>query len=127
MPFDKDKAAKWIDDNALPPFGSGHCAKWVRQALEAGGLDTKGHPRDAKDWGPTLKGMGFDTIADKSYIPRKGDVIVIQGTSTAAAGHIEFYDGKNWVSDFIQPDAKDVYPGPSYRKEKPAYKVYRLP
>lgn len=125
MPFDIDKAVKWIDDNALPPFGSGHCATWVRKALEAGGLDTTGHPEYAKDWGPTLTRLGFGVVDAKSYIPRKGDIIVIQGTSTSKPGHIELYDGTHWVSDFIQPHPKDIYPGPSYRKEKPAYKIYR--
>jgi hypothetical protein len=38
------------------------------------------------------------------------------------AGHIAGYDGKSWVSDFVQAD---FWPGQAYRKEKPSYVVYR--
>ena len=57
------------------------CARFVRQALAAGGARTNGaHPVDAKDWGPMLLRLGFHqlTVEDPDkFIPMKGDVVVI--------------------------------------------------
>ncbi len=119
---DKQKAAVWIRENALPPFGRGKCAKHVRLALEAGGINTSGHPVDAKDWGATLTARGFREVGSKGYSPLVGDVVVIQSTSQSASGHIQIYDGSNWISDFIQTA---FWPGPSFRVEKPNFKIYR--
>jgi hypothetical protein len=126
MPFDKQKAADWIRKNALPPYGNMQCATYVRKALEKGGVITAGHPRYAKDWGPTLLRAGFHALSGPAlaYVPAVGDVIVFQGTSKSMSGHIELYDGKNWVSDFIQP-GPGIWPGPSYRNESPPYQAYR--
>lgn len=122
MPFDKASAAKWITKNALPPFGNHKCATYVRQALEAGGLNAAAHPARAKDWGPTLVCLGFRPVSAAGYIPSVGDVIVMKGTSASVSGHIELYDGTNWVSDFVQ---REIWPGPSYRSEKPKYQIFR--
>jgi hypothetical protein len=81
-------------------------------------------PIPAKDWGGTLLALGFVTVVDTKYKPQLGDVVVIQGTSQDKDGHIAGYDGKHWVSDFIQ---REIWPGPNYRKEKPAYAIYRYP
>ena len=129
MPLDVDKALKWLTDNSLPPYGNGICATHIRKGLEAGGFATAGHPAAAKDWGPTLTRGGFKALASTAgYVPVKGDVAVIQGVSTGAgrAGHIEMFDGKDWVSDFIQPRGKEIYPGPQYRAETPSYVIYRF-
>jgi hypothetical protein len=122
--FDKQKAADWIVQNAVPKYGVGLCAKHVRLALEAGGLNTTGHPRDAKDWGPTLIRNGF--IATNDPVPKLGDVAVIQPPTNpkCAAGHMEYYNGKNWTSDFIQDE---FWPGQSWKKDDPDYTIYRLP
>jgi type VI protein secretion system component Hcp len=40
----------------------------------------------------------------------------------STAGHVAGYDGKNWISDFVQ---NDFWAGPAYRKERPHYAVYR--
>ena len=122
--FDKKKAAEWIRTNALPPFGNGKCATHVRKALEAGGLNTTGHPASAKDWGSVLTRNGFVALLDANATPQLGDVIVIQGTTSSKNGHMEYYDGQNWISDFIQ---EQLWPGPAYRAEKPSYTIYRLP
>jgi len=57
------------------------CAKRVREALDAGGGKTKGHPTEAKYWGPTLIRMGFRELhvsdPDK-FAFMKGDIVVIQ-------------------------------------------------
>ena len=122
--FDKQKFAAALVENALPPFGRGVCATYVRKALETAGLNTAGHPVDAKDWGPTLVRLGFTPVEAQGYTAKLGDVAVIQSTSQSAAGHIEGFDGTNWVSDFVQTA---FWPGPSFRTETPAYTVYRWP
>ena len=88
---------------------SGKCAMYVRQFLEAGGLDLTGHPVSAKDYSSFLPKLGFVNIAniasraeqtkftDNDAIP--GDVAVMEH---GQHGHICMYTGKYWVSDFIQ-------------------------
>lgn len=102
------------------------CARFVRQALEAGGGDTTGHLNDARTWGPTLLRMGFREHPveelDK-YRPLKGDIVVIQPYKGGnPSGHIAAYDGKNWISDFVQ---RDFWSGDGYRKNKPPHVFYR--
>jgi hypothetical protein len=122
--FDKNAFVAALDANALPPFGQGLCATYVRRALEATGMNTAGHPVNAKDWGPTLLRLGFAIVATKDYVAQCGDVVVMQSTSQSVPGHIAGYNGKNWVSDFVQAA---FWPGPSFRNETPAYAVYRWP
>lgn len=104
----------------------GLCAKYVRLALEDGGMNTWGktkveqRPNSAKDYGPFLTYKGFTEVPDGDY--QKGDIAVIESFKNNPHGHIEMYNGENWVSDFVQ---KTFYPGSSYRKVKPNYKIYR--
>jgi hypothetical protein len=59
--LDKDKASSWLISHA--GTASQHrCAHYVRQALEAGGLNTAGHPVDAKDYGSFLQRSGFNKV-----------------------------------------------------------------
>ncbi len=53
-----EKAVKHLRDDA-EDASSGRCAKYVRRALQAGGLDLRHHPVSAKDYGPTLLANGF--------------------------------------------------------------------
>lgn len=98
----------------------------MRLALEAGGANTKGHPPPAKEYGPTLMRNGFHAIIvddPAKFHFLKGDIVVMEPTKHGdQAGHIAGYDGKNWVSDFVQ---RGFWPGPAYEKEKPSYVVYR--
>lgn len=125
MAVDKDKFAKHLRKHAVK-FSVSKCATYVRKALEAGGVKTTGHPVDAKDYGPVLLRNGYHELNSEnleSYIPAKGDIAIIQPTTKGSkSGHIEGYDGKDWVSDFIQ---SEFWPGPAYRKEKPNYVIYR--
>jgi hypothetical protein len=120
--YDVVKLVKHLQEKALPPYGAGLCATHIRQALEAAGLDTTGRPGSAKDYGPLLVRLGFFAIAESLYSAVKGDIAVIQGTSKSAHGHVQVFDGHQWISDFKQPD---FWPGPSYRNEKPSHLVYR--
>jgi len=120
---DVDNFAEALDKNAEATSQS-DCAKYVRRALQAAGFDVSGHPRSAKDWGPTLEKNGFKPLDENGYVPQKGDVVVIQPYEGGNKnGHMAAYDGKQWVSDFKQPG---FWPGPGYRREQPPHKIYRL-
>jgi len=99
--IDKDKIVEYIDEHAQK--GSpGKCAAYCRRAFEAGGVDTSGHPIDAKDYGPLLLKNGAVTVSQDGYTAAKGDVAVFAGSDSHPHGHIAVYDGKQWVSDFKQ-------------------------
>ena len=123
--IDINKFALQLRFNTLGRFGQKRCAKQVRLSLETAGAITTGHPVDAKNWGATLLRIGFrqiDISCVESFIPQKGDVVVIQSTSTSTSGHIQGYDSKQWISDFLQAG---FWPGPMYRKETPHVDAYR--
>ncbi len=123
--LDIDRFIVQLQAQALPPFGQGRCARFVRLALEAGGGLTAGHPVHAKDWGPTLVQIGLRAVAGamaSGYPYQKGDVVVMQATSTSASGHIQAFDGTQWISDFRQAG---FWPGPAYRHEQPSFVLYR--
>ena len=119
-PIDKDAIANYADQHAEK--GSlGKCAAYCRRAFEAGGVDTSGHPIDAKDWGPTLLKNGATVISPDGYTPSKADVAVFNGSDAHPHGHIAVYDGKQWVSDFKQ---RNMSP---YRTGAPPVTIYRFP
>lgn len=125
MAIDTEKLADHLRRHAEAGSRS-RCAAYVRRALEAGGATTSGHPGDARSYGPLLLRNGFRVIkvADPAtFLPVKGDIVVIAPTANGhRAGHIQGFDGKHWISDFVQ---QDFWPGPAYRQEQPAYVVYR--
>lgn len=125
MPIDLDKFTKHLYD-AAERRSRGRCGAYVRKALQAGGADFQGkYPSTGKEYGPTLEMLGFHKITvdnpDKHHF-MKGDVMVMEPHKGSTAGHVAGYDGKQWVSDFVQ---RDFWAGPSYRKERPRYAVYR--
>jgi hypothetical protein len=106
--LDKDKLVKWMDDHA--ESGSVHlCATYVRKGLEAGGLNTDLRPNLAKDYGPFLLKIGFVAVPEVGYTPQAGDLVVFEGTDKHTAGHVQVYDGKQWVSDFKQNSYNPYY------------------
>jgi type VI secretion system secreted protein VgrG len=122
MPYDIDKAVAHLTKRAKND-AAGKCATYVREALEAGGMDTTGHPVYAKHYGPFLKTHGFTSVPLENYVPTKGDIVVIQSyTGGSVAGHIAMYTGDQWISDFKQ---RDMWGGPGYRKNTPTYEVFR--
>lgn len=102
------------------------CATRVREALQAGGANTVGHLIDAKTYGPVMLRNGFHKITvekPEGYVFMKGDVVVIEPYEGGnPSGHIAGFDGKNWLSDFVQTG---FWPGPGYRTHRPSYVVYR--
>lgn len=87
----------------------GQCARFVRLALQAGGIVNSGIG-DAWEYAHRLPALGFVEI-DVNSQPRKGDIMVydraINQTPKRLYGHVQMYDGKKWICDFIQ---KGVYP-----------------
>lgn len=124
LKYDIDKAVKHLNSHAQPSSLEA-CAKYVRQAIEAGGLSTVGRPISAYQYVSFLPKLGFTKINSANYTPIKGDIIVIeafQGDKYHKHGHIAMYNGSQWVSDFKQ---RDMWAGPDYRKHKPNYTLFR--
>lgn len=122
--FNIDQAIRILQGNSLEN-SSGYCARFVRWALEAGGLNTSGRPASAKDYGPFLKGLGFNSVNYENYQAKKGDIAVIdafQGKRNHKHGHIQMYTGTQWISDFRQ---KSFYPGSDYRNNQPNFTIFR--
>jgi hypothetical protein len=113
---------RYLDSHATAT-SHGTCAKAVRLALLAGGLNIDLHPVLAKLYGPYLQRNGFATVSPAGYTPVAGDIVVIQPYPGGnSAGHITMYDGRIWVSDFRQ---RDMWAGPGYRAYKPPFAIYR--
>jgi hypothetical protein len=94
----------------------GVCAPAVRQALREAGVDTRGHPYYARDYGGFLQQHGFHPLTPlDGYTPQQGDVAVWPDpTGPSGPGHIEWFDGQNWHSDYIQPTYVPSPNGPGY-------------
>lgn len=113
--FDINKAITTLHSNvnkdlksggSKDPKKSGHmCARAVRLAMEAGGLNTSGHPNYGGQYGQFLKNSGWSEVSDE---PQKGDIAVTKPHGSHSAGHVSMYDGEKWISDYIQRD-KFVY------------------
>ena len=86
--------------------GIGACAKYVRTALEAGGINTSGRPQYGGNYGSFLSSIGFSPVSLNGYVPQQGDLAVFSSPGQTAdkthPGHIAGYDGRKWVSDFYQ-------------------------
>ena len=120
MSWDKHAAGIYARQHAST-MSQHRCAEYVRLAILAGGIKIR-VTHDAKDYGPALESAGFSVLAAGQHV-REGDIVVIQpypGGNTS--GHMAIYDGSTWFSDFIQ---RDMWGGPGYRKQQPAYKIYR--
>jgi hypothetical protein len=125
--FNISAAINYLDENAYSHYikgKCGHCALHVRQALQAGGINTAHHPVFAKNYGPYLMGWGFENISPTDYTPFPGDIRVWQSYPGGnPAGHIDMFNGSNWGSDFIE---NGVFPGRGY-SIYPNYQIFRWP
>lgn len=129
MLIDTERFTQHLRANAdKGPPGKGRCGQYVREALQAGGAKFNGiYPPNGKSFGPTLEMLGFHQISvddpdEFNFI--KGDVMVMEPYkgSKNNAGHVAGYDGKSWISDFVQ---RDFWAGQGYRKQRPQYAIYR--
>ena len=125
--WDRSKAVEHLTTHAQP-HSTGHCAEYVRKAVEAGGVLLH-HHISAKDYGSSLLKVGFQRIvhshANTHYHHRAGDVAIIQPIPGHRHGHMTMFDGTHWISDFKQYHG--VYPGHLYRQLQPPYAIYRHP
>ncbi|EKT60811.1 hypothetical protein OOA_12273, partial [Providencia burhodogranariea DSM 19968] len=139
-----DVTIKKINQNAIEiqksfAFGKGECAKYVKLALIHGGASIENSGiRSAKDYGPWLIENGFTPVpgakAQKEGISysllgqQKGDIVIIErlkkpNKPESIHGHIALFDGKHWVSDFVQQ--RGFYPNQEYRDEGTSFVLYR--
>lgn len=109
--WDINSACNWIIQNSHS--SSQHqCARYVRMAIEAGGISTNGRPGWAWQYVKYLPTIGFKCInyvdrdnngVNGSYTPAKGDIAVYtKGVDTSVPGHICMWTGSQWISDFKQ-------------------------
>jgi len=119
--MDIDSAVETLDANSHS-ISQSLCGRYVRWALEAGGVNTTGHPGIAKLYGTLLTRERFRIILQDQYVARKDDVVVFQnyGNQRFAAGHIQMFNGTRWVSDFRQ---LNFTPGSSYNGV--SYEIFR--
>lgn len=120
MSWNKDAAISHIRSHA-GSHSLHRCARYTRQAIEAGGVRL-GNTPDAKDYGAALERAGFREVPPGSTLIA-GDVAIIQPyIGGNSSGHMTMYDGTTWFSDFRQIS---MYPSRGYRSSHPAYKIYR--
>jgi hypothetical protein len=115
--WDVAKAVQHLKANAeSEPVGL--CAQYTREAIEAGGVTLR-RTNYAKDYGPSLLEVGFQTVNTASY--QAGDVVIMQNCAGHDYGHMQMYSGSQWISDYVQ---RDFWP---YTSSRPQYAVYRFP
>lgn len=94
------KAAKAARSKALTN-SIGYCARYVRIALQTAGYKFTPMPSAYQYAQGTLSSAGFGQISTSTPY-QVGDIIVIAKSRKHVHGHICIWDGKNWISDFIQ-------------------------
>ena len=93
------KAATYATSNAAST-SRGRCAEYVRKALQAAGY--KFTPLgSAYMYNDLLGTIGFTRVPNNGQY-MIGDVIVYGRTGGHPHGHIQIYNGRNWVSDWVQ-------------------------
>ncbi|MGP4714088.1 MULTISPECIES: CHAP domain-containing protein [unclassified Psychrobacter] len=114
LSYEKQQMKKVIDSNSAPAIAAarasraalsrstGYCARYVRKALQAAGYEFTPNP-SAYQYASrgTLTQAGFTKISN-DMAPQVGDVVVFNRTSRRPHGHIQIFDGNDWVSDFRQ-------------------------
>lgn len=81
----------------------GRCALYVRKALQSAGYRFTPQPSAYMyATNGTLAKAGFTKLNNNNYVPQVGDVAVFNRSSKHPHGHIQIYDGTQWVSDFRQ-------------------------
>lgn len=78
------------------------CALYVRRALQRAGYNNFTPQASAYMYANVMPKIGFTKISKKNYTPATGDVIVWNKKPGNPHGHIQIYNGTQWVSDFKQ-------------------------
>ena len=125
--YDVDKAVEHLENNANEKSIS-KCARFVRKAIDAGGINTnnRGTNSDlAKNYDVNLEKWGFENVEIrdlKSYNPFKGEAIIQNYPGGSLQVILQMFSGKQWISDFKQ---QDFWPGSGYKNNTPSFKIYR--
>jgi len=130
--FDIDLAVAHLNSNANQESVY-QCSKYVQNALVAGGIKAAINQPVQRGgaYGPLLKNWGFQNVNVINYDPLKGDIVVMQGypggtlcgSCACPCGHIQMYNGSQWVSDFFQ--SRPFWPGQKYEENKPSFEIFR--
>ena len=100
--FDVDAAIAHLNARAHA-ISQRRCGRYVREALEAGGFFRTQGLESAHEWADYLLGRGLPTVAfDDNYSPRVGDIAVFGAIQGHQDGHIQMWNGQEWVSDYRQ-------------------------
>ena len=101
--FNKNATIAHLNANALSA-SIGRCGVWVREALEAGDFWRTNHNLgSAHMWAGYLESRGVPTVPfDYNFQPRVGDIAVFGAVVGHPHGHIQMWNGQQWVSDFKQ-------------------------
>lgn len=106
----------------------GQCAGAVKKGLVKGGLDVSKLHNGPHNYGSSLGSLGFQPIDNHAPL-KPGDIMIFQPWKNKAGGngHIQVWNGSQWVSDFMQENMRSGYPGPgsTYEKNDPTYQLYR--
>lgn len=109
MAYDPRKAAEYAT-RAMNATSQGECAYYIRKAINAGGIPGSwGHAYQYLEKGADglnpLERNGFNLI-DHNQGLQVGDIGVLNATKDHKYGHIQMWNGNQWVSDFGQNAAK---------------------
>lgn len=95
-------AARFARENAKAE-SSGGSTKSIKNALVKAGYSFTA-PAAASDYpAKALPEMGFSAV-DNNSAWLVGDIMVFSSNKYYKNGHIQIYDGANWISDYIQPN-----------------------
>jgi hypothetical protein len=114
VPADKAKAAAEYATKHALKASEKKCAEYVNNALQAQGIKVWGHGKDVAD--NLLKTGKFQSVTyDEKYTPQIGDVMSMPSSSKSKHnyGHAAIWNGKYWVSDFIQYNKRGNTAAPS--------------
>ena len=123
--FDIGSAVEYLQAHARND-STGMCAKHVREAMQAGGLDVSGRPGYGGGYATYLPQIGWRQIPNNSQL-LPGDISVtlpFKNNTTHKYGHIAMWTGQRWISDFVQ-NGRDVYKSTGGTPEK-MMKLFRF-
>ncbi|WP_228372301.1 hypothetical protein [Chryseobacterium gregarium] len=120
--YNIEAAVNYINKNALAK-SEGACAKYVRKAINAGGIaNIFGHATEYYDTDKLVK-YGFTKVGTdiNSITLKKGDIAAFGSVKGHPYGHVAMWNGTQWVSDFKQ---KSFWVANQYSTDK-KYAIYR--
>lgn len=96
----------------------GTATKYIKNALSKAGYNFVAPAAASEYPAKALPDMGFVKV-DNSSPWIVGDIIVFSSNKTYPNGHIQIYDGANWISDHVQPQWSP------FANNAPTYTIWR--